>query len=272
MLHLTQSPFNLVKYHLSKDNADAHRIVIKRTDNLQELKDLLLEGIAYDEEGELIPSFYLIYYTGNVIIKDLKIHTLNTTYLVVTQVAKWKHLKNNKNVKFFEVKSSQYAYTIQGVEGILTKDAQRHFWSQYCIGKFNSNPYKWYNEVNYLFVIYQISQRKFNVTDLDCLYNSISDSIKPYLKNIFTPKGKEYILQMTQKELFVIFIGGGNRKALIENYIKKVKPDFLYVYMLFVEAFHKGTIRLLEGVIILDYLLNKENIRELNKVCNLFGI
>lgn len=272
MLHLTQSPFNLVKYHLSKDNPDAHQIIIKRTDSLQEVKDLLLEGVAYDEEGELVPSSYLIYYTGVSVIKDLKIHTHNTTHLVVTQISKWKHLKKNKNVKFFEVKPSQYAYTIQGVEAILTKDAQRHFWSQYCIGKFNSNPYKWYNEVRYLFAIYQTSRKKFNVNDLDCLYNSVSDSIKPYLKNIFTPKGKEYILQMTNKELFVIFIGGGNRRALIENYIKKVKPEFLYIYMIFVEAFRAGHIRLLDGVIILDYLLNKENIRELNEVCNLFGI
>lgn len=272
MLYLTQTPFNLVKFHICKDNPDSKYINIVRTDDIQQVKDLLLEGVSYDEDGELIPSSYLIYYTGKQTIRELKMNKLNTTHLVVTDFKEWKHLKANKSIQFFDVKPAQYAYTIQGLGSIMTKEAARHFWSQYCIGKFNSNPYKWYNEGSYLLCLYQERKKKFTKEDIDCIYNSVSDHIKPYLKKIFTEEGKKYILQMTDQELFVIFIGSVHRKALLENYLVKVKPEFLATYMLFKEAFFKGTIRLREAAVILDFLLNKEKIIEEQELKNLFGI
>ncbi len=272
MLKITQTPFSLVKFHLLSDNIDANNINILHVNNLTELNNCLLEGVSYNKDGELIPSIYLINYIGKPVLKTVKIHSYNTTYLIVENVKKWKHLEKDNNVKFFNIKPSQYAYTINGVAAVLTPPAQRHFWANYCLDKYNCNPYKWYNITRYLFSLYKIKKHKFDINDIDCILNSVSEVVKPYLQNIFTKKGKEYILQMTNKELFVVFVGGGTRRGMIYSYIQRLKPDLLYVYMIFIESFYKGNVRLLDGVILLDFLINSKHKIEQEKVKQLYGM
>ena len=285
MLYLTTSPTNLVKYHLAETRpAGIKDMMLISTDKLTIVTDCLIESVLI-RENNLVPCSYLIEYTGKKSFKNFKQSSYNTVYLVVQPNAAddWNQLikKDLKNrVRIFNVEPQRYYYLLNDLVSILDKSAIDYFWSEYCIGQFKSNPYKWYNEIEYLKSLHysKASSNLFNKEDIDCIYQKVSDNIRPYLQNIFSSKSKEYILNMNNSELFVIFIGSinnksFNRKALIEDYLYKLNKDFLEVYMIFKQSFMDGRIRLLEGVIIFDYLINNHK-QELttSKIKNLFKL
>jgi hypothetical protein len=274
MLNITNSPFNLVKYHLSRDAVSYKNLLCKkRVDDIEELKELLLESVNYSEQG-LVPFQSLIYYTGTKVLPDNYIQSeYNNMYLVVEKIEKWNKFKGREfreKIKFFNVNPLQYQHMLNGLKGSMEPSSFAYFWSEYCIGKFNSNPYKWYNEARYLLCLFSTTRKLYTKEDLDCLYNNLSDLVKPYLRNIFSPKGKQYILQMSTNDKYVVFVG--SKKSIVQSYIERLKPSKLEAYMIFREAFIERKIRLEEGVIILDYLLNKKEELESSKIRNLFGI
>ena len=272
MLRITDSPFNLIKWHLKTNEANSIPIILN-TASIGEVKDCLQQSVSYDSEGELIPSFYLIRYTGNLILSDVTQSKYNTTHLVVNNSSKWKKpLKDNPDVSFYSVKPTQYKFILGVLKGVMDEDTFSYFWSEYCIKQFDCNPFKWYNECRHLLVRHRENNNKlFTKDDLDILYSKVSDGIKPYLMCAFTSRGKDYIDKMTNNEMFVVFVGTNFRKGLIEKYILDLKPGFMPTYMLFKESFDRGSIRLREGVYILDYLLNKKRI-DFDEVKNLFNI
>lgn len=181
----------------------------------------------------------------------------NTTYLVVQKIKPWKQLKSNK-VQFFSVKPSQYQHIVDVLKGVMEPAVFSYYWSEYCVDRFASNPYRWYNEVRYLIYLYQQKQAVFTKQDLDVIYNRISSNVTPYLSNIFTPEGRKYIARMTTKEMMTIFVGIGNRHPLIESYIAKLHPEKLHALYMFRQSFWDARVRLRDGIYILDYVLNKE--------------
>lgn len=281
MLKITSTPFSLVQWHLKETSSEVDYIKVIHTNSIQEVKDCLLESVEYDNEGALVPSFYLISYTGSSVLQNIIQSEYNTTYLVVKDIKKWKKLsstkwnlkKNDGKVKFFDIKPLQYQNVVAPVQGMMDASTFSYFWTNYCIGQFNSNPYKWYNESSRLLFEYiERGKVPFTKEDLDCFYGKVSDVVKPYLRNIFSPKSKEYINQMTNNEMFTIFVGTPYRKGLIEKYIQDLKPNLMPAYMLFKESFFNGSIRLSEGVFILDYILNCKQVIDFQNLRYLFKV
>lgn len=274
MLIITDNPFNLIKYHV-KDNNDDLALKILYTSNIKDITDSLIQSVAYTDEGDLTLPLFLIRYTGKNTFKDFE-HSPNTNvYLVVDKLKDWAHFKSKTfkdKVTFLDVKPSQYKYKIAGVEAVLEPAAVGYFWSEYCIKKFDSNPEKWYNEVRYLMCRFAETKKKFSCSDLDCIYNKVSDTAKEYLKYIYTDQGKQYIRQMTPNELFMVFVAPAGRKSLFFRNVEKNKPDFLTTYMIFKEAVMAAKIRIREAVYILDYLLNKETTETIKTIRNLFNL
>lgn len=269
-IHITDSSIALLKYHVNKTVQDK-KIFIKSTNSTQELKDCLLHSVSYVEE-ELYPVLYIIHFTGKQIPEGLLQAENNTAYVCVDKVSSWKKVYNkDKNIKYINIDPSIYQHELKVLNFIMTQEAYQYFWEYYCLEKFNSSPIKWYNEVRYLTFLYKEKGDKFTVEDLDIIYNKVSDVVKPYLQNVFTSKGKEYILQMSAREKFIVFIGV--KKSLIESIISKQKPEMLMPYLFFREAFDLGKIRLDEAVIILDFILNnKETNYSMSQIRNLFGL
>ena len=232
-------------------------INVIRTSNLKEIREALLESVIIDEEGELCPRYNLIYFTGTGGLSEVIQSEHNTTYLVVNELKSWRHLKSKK-VSFFSVKPSQYQHIVEVLRGVMEPAIFSYYWSEYCVDRFASNPYRWYNEVRYLMYLYQQKQAVFTRQDLDVIYNRISSNIVPYLSNVFTPEGRKYIAKMTNKEMMTIFVGGGNKKGLIESIIVKLHPEKLHAYYMFKQSFWDARVRLHEGAYLLDYVLNKE--------------
>jgi len=274
MLIITDNPFNLIKYHV-KDNNDGTALNVVYTSNTKDITDALILSVMYTEEGDLTVPLFLIKYDGKDVIKDFEHSPKTNVYLVVKNLKPWAHFKSKQfqdKVKFLDVQPSQYKYRITGVEAVLEPAAVGYFWSEYCIKKFDSNPEKWYNEVRYLMCRFAETKKKFSIADLDCIYNKVSDTAKEYLKYIYTPKGKEYIKEMTPNEKFTVFVAPKGRKSLFLRNIERTKPEFLATYMIFKEAVMAAKIRIPEAVYILDYLLNKETTKTINTIRNLFNL
>ena len=270
MINITDSPIALLKYHIKQTTKDK-KIFLTSTSSLQELKDCLLHSVAY-EGVELLPVLYIIVYTGKAIPDNLLQAENNTAYIRVDKPSNWKSkFKKDKNVQVINIDPSIYQHELKVLNFILTPKAYQYYWEYYCLERFKSSPIKWYNEVKYLTFLYKEKGEKFTCEDLDLIYNKVSDIVKPYLQNVFTSKGKEYILQMSNKEKFVVFIGV--RKSLIESIILKQDPESMMAYLIFREAFDSASIRLDEGIVILDFILNnKETKRSIKQIRNLFGL
>lgn len=273
MLIITSNPFSLIKYHVKNENSSVINIIY--TSDIKDITDALIQSVVYTKQGDLITPFFIIKYEGNKSFKDFN-HSKNTlVYLVVENIKLWSHFDNKKyinKVKFLDINPSQYKYVIDGIEAILEPSAVSYFWSEYCIKRFNSNPSKWYNEVRFLLCKYTEHKKKFTCTDLDFIYNKVSDIAKEYIKYAYTNKSKEYIKQMTDSELFTIFVGPIGRKSLFFYSIEKYKPEFLNTYMVFKEAVMSAKIRVREAVYILDYLINEETNKTIIEISNLFNL
>lgn len=274
MLIITDASIGLVKYHVKKNN-DVDRVIkITRSNSLIEVTTSLLEGVDYDGEGELSCVTYIIDYTcGPVLKKDFKQDINNTTYLVVENIKSYSHLKSRNDVKFLTLTPTQYQHEIHYLAGIMESDAWPYFWSEYCVGKFKSNPIKWYNEGRYLLFLFKERNKiKFSKQDLDFMYHKVSDTAKEYLRTMYTEEGKTHILNMTDSELFIIFIRGPKWKSSVHKSLEQYKPETLMMYMIMKEAFYKAKIRLREAVVIFDYLLNKETTKTTIEIRNLFNL
>lgn len=268
MINITDTPIALLKYHISQTVNDK-KIFIIYTKKEKEVRDCLLHSVDYVEE-ELWPVLYIIKYTGSSTIRNLLQSESNTAYICVDKTSVWKKdYKKSNIVKFISINPELYEHNLELLKYIMTPEAYKYYWNEYCLERFKCSPIKWYNEARYLTFLYKEKEEKFSIQDIDIIYNKVSDTVKPYLQNVFTSEGKNYIMSMSNKEKFVVFIGV--RKALIESIITKQKPELLLSYLLFREAFELGTIRLDEGVIILDHILNN-NIYSVNKVKYLFGL
>lgn len=274
MLIITDNPFNLIKYHVKNNNDLPLKVIY--TSNVKDVTDSLIQSVAYTKEGDLTLPLFLIKYDGKQSFRDFEYSSNTIVYLVVKDLKPWLHFKarcfSEDKVRFLDVKPSQYKYKIAGVEAVLEPAAVGYFWSEYCIKKFDSNPEKWYNEVRYLMCRFAETKKKFSCSDLDCIYNKVSDTAKEYLKYIYTEQGKQYIKQMTPNELFMVFVAPPGRKSLFFRNIEKNKPTFLNTYMIFKEAVMAAKIRIKEAVYILDYLLNKETTQTIKTIRNLFNL
>lgn len=274
MLIITEAPVGLVKYHVKTNNEQGRIIKNIKALCLKELQEALLEGIAYDNEGELSPITYVINYVCALALKEnFKQDNNNITYLIVKDIKSYLHLKNKDKVKFLNLNATQYQHEIKFLKGIMEPSAWPYFWSEYCVGKFKSNPVKWYNESRHLLFLYkERNQKKFSCEDLDFIYHKVSDNSKKYLRNMYSINSKEYILKMTSNELFILFIRSPTIKSVVEKSLEQYKPEMLEVYMLMKEAFYKAKIRLKEGVIIFDYLMNNNIKKPTCELRNLFNL
>lgn len=274
MLIITDDPFALVRYHIKKNNEEGRLIRIRRSSNLEEVNEMLLTGVDYDEDGELCPTTYLIKYEGkDILSKTFKQDTNNKTYLVVEDVHKYKRHFKDGVVNYLYLSPSQYQHEIIGLAAIMEPDTWPYFWSEYCINKFKSDPIKWYNEGKYLLFLYkERGNKKFNREDLDFLYHKVTDTAKEYLRSMYSDNAKDYILRMTPNELFITFIKGPKYKSPVQKSLEQYKPDMLTTYMYMKEAFFAGKIRLTEAVVLFDYLLNKKTINTTQRIRNLFNI
>jgi len=275
MLLITDAPIGLVKYHVKVNNEEGRIIKTIRSSNLKELQAPLLEGVDYNDEGELVPITYIIDYSCAIALdKNFKQDANNKTYLVVQDLKPYKHLRTRKEVKFLnDLSPTQYQHLVQGLAAVMEPNAWSYFWSQYCIGKFKSNPVKWYNEGRYLlFLFKERGHKKFSCEDLDFLYHKVTDTAKEYLRTMYTDKGRHSIRLMTPNELFVTFIRSPRIKSPVQKSLEQYKPEMLTAYMIMKEAFYTAKIRLSEAVVIFDYLLNKESNKTITEIRNLFNL
>ena len=272
MIYITDASISLLKYHVTHTVEDC-KIKCVTTNSQVNLKDYLLESVAF-EGMEIVPVLYIVQYTNKTAIDTLVQSENNTAYITVPNLKAWKKLykkNNNSKIKFIDLDPKLYEHNLEVLKYIMTPKAYQYFWEFYCIEKFNSSPYRWYNEVKYLTFLYKETEEKFTCEALDLIYNKASNIVDIYLQNILADNSKDLILSMSIKDKFITFIGV--RKSLIESKILNLCSDKLFSYMIFREAFETGTIRLDEGVVILDFILkNKENNTSIKQIKNLFGL
>ena len=270
MINITSTPIGLLKYHINETVKD-HVIYCITTNSKEEIKDCLLQSVAY-KGSEIWPVLYIINYSGRGVVEGLIQSENNTAYIVVQKVNTWsKVYKKTEGFKFITIDPRLYEHNLEVLKYILTPEAYNYYWEYYCLERFNSNPFKWYNEVMYLTFLYKEKGSKFSSEDLDIIYNKVSNVVELYLQNILSDLSKEYILQMSNRELFITFIG--TRKSLIESKIFNLCPDKAIAFNIMREAFLLGKIRLDEAVIILDFILkSKENNMSIKQLKNLFGL
>lgn len=258
MLIISDLSLGLVKYHVTK-NLDKDVILkIEYVKTVNDIENTLLEGISYNKNGELCRTVYILLYTGdNIPNIHYEQNKNNTTYLLVTNLKLYKNFFINDRAIKLNLTAQQYKYEISFVEGLLTKEAFDYFWSEYCIDKFNSNPFKWQLEVRHLLFVYKENNNMLlTVSDLDCLYNNISNRANDYLIRMFTKDSFNYLRRLKKEDLFLLFIKGPKLKSPVLKNVEFYKPEFLFAYMCFKESFYKGFIRLSEGVFIFNYIIN----------------
>lgn len=270
MINITNTPIGLLKYHINK-TVDDHVVYVITTNSKEELKDCLLQSIAY-KGMEIWPVLYIINYTGRDVVEGLLQSENNTAYIVVPKVNAWSKIyKKKEGFKFITIDPKLYEHNLEVLKYILTPKAYIYYWEYYCLERFNSNPFKWYNEVMYLTFLYKEKGSKFNCEDIDIIYNKVSNTVELYLENILSDNSKSYILNMSNRELFVTFIG--IRKSLIESKILSLCPEKMMAFNIMRESFLLGKIRLGEAVVVLDFILkNKENNISIKQLRNLFGL
>lgn len=274
MILISNSSYALVKYHVAKNNLENRAIKFLVTNSIKEITDILLECITYNSEGDLILSSYVIYYEGEKPLPPfLKQNKNNLTYIVFKSLDLFEATKSIEGIKVLKLSPLQYQHEISFVENILEPNAWPYFWSEYCVGKFKSNPLKWYNEVRYLmFLFAERGNKKFSIQDLDFIFNKITDKSKNYLFNMYTPFSKQYLLKLNNNELFLLFIKGEKYKSEVHKNLELNKPELLIVLMLFKSSFYKSRIRLQEGVILFDYVIKHFNELTLKQIYNLFNL
>lgn len=270
MINITDTPIALLKHHI-KTTVKDKKIIVATTKSLEEIKTYLLTSSAY-VGNELWPVLYIIYYTGTSVLENFEHSENNTAYIVVNNIRAWKkYYKNSELVKFIKINPELYEHTVEQLKCMLEPKAYSYYWENYCIDKFNSSPQKWYNEITYLSFSYKSKGSKLTIEDIDFIYNKVSNTVSLYLNNIFTDKSKTYILQMTNTEKFLTFVGVN--KSFIEVKLTQHNPELVLPYLYFKEAFILGKIRLDEGVIILDYIFkNRKNNVSQKQLSNLFGL
>lgn len=274
MLIITSCPFGLLKYHIKVNNVDQRNIYTSSTSNLLDITNTLLNSVTYCPDGQLALTTYIIYYTGKQILPStFKQNKENKTYLLIENNDVYSDFKKLNKTQELLLDPIQYQHEVQCVSSILEKNVWPYFWSEYCIKKFNSNPVKWQNELKYLLFLYsQRSEQKFSKQDLDFLYHKVTDNGKTYLRNMYGPNSKTFLSYLTPNELFILFVRGENYKSEVQKSIEMAAPDCLFSYMCFKEAFYRSTIRLEEGIIILDFILkNSSKLHEL-EIYNLFNL
>lgn len=274
MILVSNSSYALIKYHVIKNNLENRSIKFLVTNSIKEITDILLECITYNQDGDLILSSYVVYYEGTQCLPlSLKQNKNNLTYIVFKNLDCFEKSKNIKEVTELKLSPLQYQHEINFVESILEPNAWPYFWSEYCVGKFKSNPLKWYNEVRYLmFLFAERGNKKFSIQDLDFIFNKITDKSKKYLFNMYSPSSKQYLLKLNNNELFLLFIKGEKYKSEVQKSLEFHRPELLYVLIILKTSFYKGRIRLQEAVILFDYILKHFNELSFNQIYNLFNL
>lgn len=272
MIVISDLPLGLVKYYLS-NNDQGRQLIILHIDNLKDLTDVLLEGVSYNEEGELVLPLYLIKYTGSVFSKDFKQNRSNLTYLIIEDIKPYNNLLKSSNVSKLTLSVENYKDQIEFAKSIMEPSTYNTFWSEYCIKRFNSNPLKWYNEIKYLCFVYkEKGDKKLTIEDLEFIYNKTSDAALNYIKHMYDKNSLVYLNKIPQEELFLLFIKGENYKSPIHKNLELNNPNLLVSYMYFKEAFYKGLIRIQEGVLVLDYLIHNINCIDYKLIPTLFNL
>lgn len=271
MLIITDTPFELMKYHIINTNNEDRKVKILRSSDLEEVKSALLDSVDYEDE-QLVSVLYIIYYEGTKILdKDFVQDKNNKTYLIVKSLNKYNHLKDSATL--FTLPLTQYQNSVSILQALLTADAWEYFWKEYCVKRFKASPHKCYNEAMRLLILFkQRGNKKLTIEDIDDIYNNVSTSSREYLNFVFSPKGKEIILTMNNSEMFLLFVRGKTHKAPVQTVIENVKPQCVYAYSIFKEAFFEARIGLREGILILDYILNKETLTTTKEILNLFNV
>lgn len=274
MILVSDASYALVKYHVIKNNLENRSIKFLVTNSIKEITDILLECIAYNDEGELILSGYIIYYEGSQCLPlQVKQNKNNLTYIVFKNLDCFEKSKNIEKVTELKLSPLQYQHEIKFVESILEPNAWPYFWSEYCVGKFKSNPLKWYNEVRYLmFLFAEKGNKKFSIQDLDFIFNKITDKSKDYLFNMYTPLSKQYLLKLNNNELFLLFIKGEKYKSEVQKSLEFHRLELVPVLILLKTSFYKGRIRLQEAVILFDYILKHFNELNFKQIYHLFNL
>jgi len=274
MLIISNSPFNLVKYHILNTNVEQKLLSFSTTNSLLHISNTLLNSVSYDSLGELNMTIYIVNYEGEEILKkEYRQNKNNKTYLIIKNTKVYKRFLELEGVTEFSLCPLQYQHEILCVSSILDIDAWPYFWSEYCIKKFNSNPTKWKNEVRYLFFLYQErGNKKFSIPDLDFLYNKTSDASKTYLLNMYATDSKKYLLHINTTDLFLLFIRGPHNNSQVFKSLETYAPQLLLYYMIFKDAFYKGKIRIQEAVFIFDYVVHNYSNLTVSTVRNLFNL
>lgn len=260
-----------MKYHIINTNDEGRKIKILRSSNLEDVHSALLDSVDYTDEG-LVAITYIIYYEGTKILQeDFTQSSNNKTYLIVPKLKPYKHLKEKATLMTLPV--TQYQNDIAVLQAIMTPETWSYYWTEYCVKRFKASPTKCYNEARYLLIQFeQNGKNKFTINDIDCIYNKVSSESKRYLDCMFTDEGKNIILTMTNSEMFLLFVRGKTHKAPVQSAIENAKPEMVFAYSLFKESFFNASIGLREGILILDYLLNKESTKTITEVKDLFNL
>lgn len=278
MLLISDQPFNLIKYHIKSNLQTDNVLKTVFTNELKVLTDILLEGISYNEEGDICKITYIVLYTGPILHLDFKKNVNNTVYLIVNKIENYNTLFNADKAVKLNVTSLQYKYKINILQGILTNKAFDYFWSTYCVDKFNGNPYKWELEVKHLILLFgaknkdKVNKELLTEIDLDKAYRKVSLDAELYLKHIFTKQSLDYLNNVNREELFSLFITGPKFKSPVLRCIELHNKELLFAFMCFKESFYKGYVRLYEGVYILDYIIHNYSFIDYYQTRQLFKL
>lgn len=272
MIVISDSPYPLIKYHVTKNNIEDRKLIFLQTKSVKDITDCLLESVSYLDNGDLVLNTFIILYEGsNNLPINIKQGKNNITYIVFTNKDLYKNHTNNEQLNCLELSPLQYQHEISFMSALFETKAWDYYWSEYCVKKFQSNPVKWYNESKHLlFLFSEKGNKKFSISDIDILYGKITNHSTNYLFNMFGPNSKEWLTLLNEQELFLLFIKGQNYKSEIEKSIEKYKPDILESYFFFKDSFLKGRLRLKDSVIILDYVIHNFDLFTRNQIYNLF--
>lgn len=274
MLIITDKPLGLVRYHVEQNINDESIVLTKLVNTIQELEDLLLENITYNEYGELCKVVYVVLYSGsNLLSLEFNQSKTNNLYLIVKDISLYKPFFLKKKAIELNVAVNTYKYLIEYAKSILTVDAFDYFWRDFCIKKFRSNPQKWQLELQHLLLIFVKNNKiKLTVGDLDFLYNKTNKNIELYLKHMFTSSSTYYLNKLKKEDLFLLFLRTSNFKPPVLKCIELHDKQLLYSYMCFKESFLRGYIRLTEGVFLLDFVIKNNEFIDYKYVRNLFKL
>lgn len=231
MLYITTAPFSLVGYHI-KQTVGRQPIVLRNV-NSNVLQECLAQMGEISGEGKLQDALYLLEWGEGKPPVELEQSIGNLVYVVVDKAEVWKSLTKKTWIEFVSIKPDLYRGNLEALRVMFTADAFDYFWYELCLNKFKSSPYKWNMELMALVIKRSAQNSRFTVEDLQNTYDMVDLNLfEMYLLQIGTRIGSQSLLQMSNTNLWTLFLGNVNRPPHLHRYlvVQKRNPN-LYLYI-----------------------------------------